>query len=469
MNDSRELQGKQTTPYGGCPSEVRVEPRDKKEVLSISPASKRGKDGGQEYAGNLLERILQKDNMSGAYERVVSNKGSHGVDGMTVDEFLPYLKQEWQDIKRRLLEGRYIPSPVRRVEIPKPDGGVRLLGIPTVLDRMIQQAIAQQLVPIFDPDFSDSSFGFRPGRSAKEAVVTAQVYIEDGNTWVVDIDLAKYFDTVNHDILMALVARRVKDKRVLKLIRAYLKSGVMINGIASKTEEGCPQGGPLSPLLSNIMLDELDKELEKRGHQFCRYADDCNIYVKSRKAGERVMASITEFLENRLKLRVNREKSAVDRPWKRKFLGFSFYRNKGGIGIRVHPKSIERLKGKIREVTSRSKAYSIEIRARKLRQITTGWVNYFGIANMKSLAAKLDGWTRRRIRMCFWKQWKRPKTRYNNLIALGISPTKAYQHANTRKGYWRISKSQVLDCTLTNEYLENLGVPSILNRYMIVH
>lgn len=469
MKDSREMRRKQTTQYRDCPLEVGVEPRDTMGVPSNSPASERGRDGGKEYAGNLLERILQRDNIKEAYERVVSNKGSHGVDGMTVDELLPHLKQEWASIKARILEGKYNPNPVRRVEIPKPDGGVRLLGIPTVLDRMIQQAIAQQLVPIFDPGFSENSYGFRPGRSAKEAVLMAQGYMESGYTWVVDIDLEKYFDTVNHDILMALVARKVEDKRLLKLIRGYLKSGVMIGGMVSATNKGCPQGGPLSPLLSNIMLDELDKELESRGHHFCRYADDCNIYVKSRKAGERVMASVTEYLEKRLKLRVNREKSAVDRPSKRKFLGFSFYNYKGGVGIRVHPKSLKKLKGKIREATSRSKAYSMEVRARKLRQITTGWVNYFEIANMKTLAKELDEWTRRRIRMCFWKQWKKIKTKYDNLTALGLDSPKAWEYANTRKGYWRISNSPILSRTLTNDYLEKLGVPSILKRYLLIH
>jgi group II intron reverse transcriptase/maturase len=288
-------------------------------VPSVFSASKDGRDGSSEYSGNLLEAIVARDNLNRAYKRVKANGGSPGLDGMTVDELLPYLKQHGEAIRQAILEGTYVPQPVRRKEIPKLGGGVRQLGIPTVVDRVIQQAIAQVLSPIFDPGFSEHCHGFRPGRSAKDAVKQARAYIQDGYGWVVDIDLAKYFDTVNHDKLMSLVARKVTDKRVLKLIRAYLKSGVMVNGVVVETEEGCPQGGPLSPLLSNIMLDELDKELERRGHKFCRYADDCNIYVRSQRAGERVMQSITNFLEGKMKLRVNREKSAVDRPWRRKF------------------------------------------------------------------------------------------------------------------------------------------------------
>jgi len=311
------------------------------------PAETDGQDNGKAGTFGLLERILSRENMNTAYKQVMKNKGSHGVDGMKVDELPPYLKEKGDKLIEELKAGTYRPQPVRRVEIPKPDGGVRLLGIPTVVDRMIQQAIAQILTPIFDPEFSDSSFGFRPGRSAHQATKRALEHMNKGYDWVVDIDLAKYFDTVNHDKLMALVVRKVKDKRVLKLIREYLKAGVMLDGVVIGTEDGCPQGGPLSPLLSNIMLNELDKELEKRGHKFCRYADDCNIYVRSRKAAERTMQSVTEFLEGPLKLKVNREKSAVDRPWKRKFLGFSFYRGKEGIRIRVHEKSIKRIKEKI--------------------------------------------------------------------------------------------------------------------------
>jgi group II intron reverse transcriptase/maturase len=459
----------QTTQYRGYPQEVGVEPRGNEEVHSISPASESRRGGGKGDTSRLLERILDRDNLNQAYLRVRRNKGSHGVDGMEVDELLPFLKQHGETIRQSILEGTYRPSPVRRVEIPKPGGGVRQLGIPTVLDRMIQQAIAQVLTPIFDIGFSESSYGFRPGRSAKQAVIAAKSYIEQGYTWVVDIDLEKYFDTVNHDKLMALVARKIKDKRVLKLIRMYLNSGVMIGGVVAETYRGCPQGGPLSPLLSNIMLDELDKELEKRGHHFCRYADDCNIYVKSRKAAERVMESITNFLENKLKLKVNRDKSAIDRPWRRKFLGFSFYTHKSGIGIRVHPKAVKRFKDKVREITSRSNGRSMDYRIEKLRQLITGWVNYFGIADMKELARDLDKWIRRRIRMCFWKQWKKIKTKHDNLVKLGMKDNEAWKFANTRKGYWRISNSQILNKTLTKEYLEKLGLASLAQRYSLVH
>ena len=318
MRYSTDTQRKQKTSQEGWPAKKRVEPQGMQGVQSVSAASKDGRNDGNEYASKLLERIVDRQNLNLAYKQVKANRGSHGVDGMKVDELLPYLKQHGESIREAILAGSYAPAPVRRKEIAKPDGGVRLLGIPTVLDRMIQQAIAQVLTPIFDPEFSEHSYGFRPGRSAKQAVAKAREYIEGGNRWVVDIDLAQYFDTVNHDKLLSLVARKVKDKRVLKLIRLYLESGVMINGIVVDTDEGCPQGGPLSPLLSNIMLDELDKELERRGHKFCRFADDNNIYVKSKRAGDRVMKSVTAYLVDILKLKVNAEKSAVDRPWKRK-------------------------------------------------------------------------------------------------------------------------------------------------------
>lgn len=387
MRYSTETRRKQKTSKKGWPAKGGVEPRSMWGVRSGFAASESGKDNGSKLTGGLLEKILERDNLNTAFKRVKSNKGSHGVDGKEVDKLLPYLKQHGETIRQAILEGRYIPAPVRRVEIPKPD---RQLGIPTMLDRMIQQAIAQILTPIFELGFSESSYGFRPGRGAKDAVMKAKAYIEMGYKWVVDIDLMRYFDTVNHDKLMCLVAKKVADKRVLKLIRLYLESGVMINGVVIDTEDGCPQGGPLSPLLSNIMLDELDKELEKRGHKFCRYADDGNIYVKSRRAGERVMTNVTVFLEEKLKLKVNPKKSAVDRPWKRKFLGFSFYTRKDGIGIRVHEKPVARFKEKVREILSRSKGKSIEQRIELLKQCLTGWINYFGLADMKKLANTLD-------------------------------------------------------------------------------
>lgn len=470
MKNSREIQKLQTTSYRedwSC--EVGVEIQDSMRVHSISTAFDRRKDDGKPYANNLLERILDRDNMNAAYKRVKSNKGSHGVDGMRVDELLPYLKQHGKSLMTRILEGTYRPQAVRRVEIPKPDGGIRLLGIPTVTDRTIQQAVAQTLTPIFERTFSDNSYGFRPNRDAKQAIKRAKEYMEQGYKWVVDIDLAKYFDTVNHDKLMALVAREVKDKRVLKLIRLFLQSGVMINGVVVETEEGCPQGGPLSPLLSNIMLTELDRELERRGHKFCRYADDNNIYVKSKKAGERVMRSITDFLENKLKLKVNKDKSAVDRPWRRKFLGFTFYQWYGKIGIRAHEKSVKKFKTKIKAITARSNALNMKQRMIKLRQCIVGWINYFGIADISNLTKELDEWTRRRLRMCIWKQWKRIKTKHDNLRKLGVKDGKAWEYANTRKSYWPIANSPILSTTLTNSYLEKIGYTSIFKRYKQVH
>jgi group II intron reverse transcriptase/maturase len=422
-----------------------------------------------EYKVKLLEKILEPGNLNLAYKRVKANKGSHGVDGMAVGELLYYLKQNGELIRQAVLKGTYCPKPVRRVEIPKSDGGIRLLGIPTVLDRVIQQAIAQVLSPIFEIKFSEFSFGFRPNKSAHQAVKKCKEYIEAGYTWTVDIDLAKYFDTVNHDKLMRLVSETIKDGRVLSLIRKYLKSGVMINGVVMDTGEGTPQGGNLSPLLSNIMLNELDSELTKRGLKFCRYADDCNIYVKSQKAANRVMQSIAKFIEDKLKLKVNKEKSAVDRPWKLKFLGFSFYHKKEGIGIRVYPKSVRKFKQKLRQITGRSNAMSMVYRMLKLKKLITGWINYFGIADMGSLIKSLDEWLRRRIRMCYWKQWKKIKTRLDNLVKLGTDKAKAWEFANTRKNYWRIAGSPILQGTFTNEYLKKLGFQSIAERYSLVH
>jgi len=463
LKETREMQRKQNTSCGheGLMLEVGVELRGKAEALSKSPASERRKNGIQIVEEDLLERILSRDNLNLAYKRVKANKGSHGVDGMTVDEFLPHLKQHGVTLKQRILDGEYKPQPIRRVEIPKPDGGVRLLGIPTVVDRMIQQAIAQELTKIFDPDFSENSYGFRPGRSAHQAVIAARGHIEQGYRWTVDIDLEKFFDKVNHKKMMNLVARKIKDKRVLKLIRKYLESGIMLNGIKVKSEEGTPQGGPLSPLLANIMLDDLDKELEKRGHKGCRYADDCNIYVKSRRAGERVMKGISHFIENVLKLKINRNKSAVDRPSKRKFLGFSFYISKGKARNYIPQKPIQRFKTKVKEITSRSNGKSMEMRKETLNYLITGWVNYFRIADMQKVAKELDGWIRRRIRMCYWKQWKKTRTKRDNLVKLGIEKRKAWEHANTRKGYWRTAGSYILSTSLTNEYLEEAGYLSL--------
>jgi len=468
LEDSRDRQRKQTTSYEGSPQEVGVELQDTAEALKPSPASKRERDDTRQEQVALLERILHKDNLNHAYKRVVSNGGSPGIDGMTVGELLPYLKTQGEAIRQMLLEGAYRPQPVRRVEIPKPDGGVRQLGIPTVLDRWVQQAVAQILTDVFDPGFSGQSFGFRPGRSAHQAIRAARGHIEEGFGWVVDLDIEQFFDRVNHDKLMALVARKVSDKRVLKLIRAYLESGVMLGGVKAKSQEGTPQGGPLSPLLANIYLDELDKELERRGHRFVRYADDVNIYLRSKKAAERTLKSITTFIGRRLKLKVNRTKSAADRPNKRKFLGVSFYKQKGKARNFIHRKSIARFKAKVREITSRSNGMSMVWRIEKLNRLIIGWVNYFRIADMKELARKMDSWIRRRIRMCYWKQWKRIKTKHDNLVTLGIEDRKAWEIANTRKGYWHTAGSYILSTSLTNEYLEKIGLISLTKRLSLM-
>ena len=440
------------------PPEAGVELRDMMGEQSFAPASPEGEDENKVNTSKLLEKVLDRGNLNLAYKRVKKNDGSHGVDGMKADELLPYLKQHGENLKQFLLEGKYRPQPVRRVEIPKPDGGIRLLGIPTVIDRMIQQAIAQVLSPIFEKEFSKYSNGFRPGRNAHQAIEQAQRYINEGYEVVVDLDLEKFFDRVNHDKLMFLLAKRITDKRLLKLIRAYLESGVMLGGLVNSSQEGTPQGGPLSPLLSNVMLHELDKELERRGHRFCRYADDCNIYVKSKKAGNRVMDSVSQFIEKRLKLKVNREKSAVDYPTNRKFLGFSFYYFKGMARIRVHAKPLSRLKAKLKGLTGRSVGISMEARIDKLNHTIHGWVNYYRPADMLKQCQTLDKWLRHRLRMCYWKQWKRIRARNENLVRLGIPVSKAWEFANTRKGYWRIANSPILACSLTNNYFRLLGL-----------
>lgn len=413
----------------------------------------------------MIQELLSRENLLSALKRVEANKGSHGVDGMSVKTLREHILQNWHQLRQAIEEGTYEPSPVRRVEIPKPDGkGIRLLGIPTVTDRFIQQAIAQVLNPVFDPQFSEHSYGFRPKRRGHDAVREAKQYMKEGYRWVIDLDLEKFFDRVNHDRLMAKLAEKVKDKMVLKLIRKYLQSGVMINGIVMDTNEGAPQGGPLSPLLSNVVLDELDKELEKRGHLFVRYADDCNIYVKTRKAGERVKKSITAFIENRLKLKVNQDKSAVDRPWKRKFLGFSFTWNKDPK-VRISPQSMKRVKATIREITSRKKPLSMEQRIKELNQYLTGWGGYYVLADTPSVFQGLDSWMRRRLRMCLWKQWKKPKTKVKRLVSLGIPKDKAFEWGHTRKGYWRIAGSPILERSLDNQYWKSIGLKSLLDRY----
>ena len=436
---------------------------------SLASASPGEKDRVTMDTSKLLERVIDRNTLNLAYKRVKRNSGSHGVDGMQVEELLVYLKQHGDQIKHDLLEGKYRPQPVRRVEIPKPDGGVRMLGVPTVVDRLIQQAIAQVLTPVFEKEFSDHSYGFRPGKSAHDAIKQAHAYINEGYITVVDIDLEKFFDRVNHDKLMYLLSKRIHDKRLLRLIRRYLESGVMIGGLMSPSREGTPQGGPLSPLLSNVMLHELDKELEKRGHRFCRYADDCNIYVKSQRAGERVMTSVTEFVEQQLKLKVNRDKSAVDNVTQRKFLGFSYYRWQGGYRIRVDAKSIKRLKDKLRLLTSRSKGWSMATRITRINQVIRGWVNYYSLADMYKHCLKLEEWLRRRLRMCYWKQWKRIKTKHDNLVRLGIASWKAWEYANTRKSYWHTANSHILACSLTNSYIKEAGLAGLVVVYNNLH
>lgn len=400
--------------------EVELETRGKQGVYSDLSAMSNLKAKSEFNTENLLESIVDNRNIFEAYKKVVANKGSHGIDEMRVDELLPYLQRNYETLKAELLSEKYKPQPVRRVEIPKPNEGIRLLGIPTVVDRLIQQAINQVINPIFDREFSDSSYGFRPKRSSHMVLKQAQRYINEGYRQVVDMDLEKFFDNVNHDLLMNLISRKIEDKRVLRLIRKYLNSGIMLKGTVVKSEEGAPQGGPLSPLLSNILLDELDKELERRGHKFCRYADDANIYVKSRRAGERVLKSITKYLDQKLKLKVNTEKSAVSSPTKRKFLGYSFYYGKGGIKFRVHDKSYERLKEKITKITNRNTSMNFDYRIKKLNEIVVDWVNYFKLADMKRKLEDLDQWIRRRLRACVWKTWKNVRTRGRNLMKLGV-------------------------------------------------
>lgn len=420
-------------------------------------------------AGSLLACVLDRDNLNRAYKRVVDNKGAPGVDEMAVEELLPFLKSHGGELTVSIALGIYKPLPVKRVEIPKPDGGTRMLGIPTVTDRMIQQAIAQVLVPIFEPTFSDSSYGFRPGRNAHQAIRKAREYYDAGYTHVVDIDLERYFDTVNHDMLINMLREKVRDEQLLSLIRKYLKSGVMLNGVTSPTERGTPQGGNLSPLLSNIYLTAFDRMLEDRGHKFVRYADDCNIYVKSRRAAERVMASCTKYLEGKLKLKVNRIKSCVGSPLKLKFLGFSLYKGKNGTRIRIHSKPIARFKAKLKQMTRRNRGVSLEAVLFRLKQYARGWLGYYAIADMKTVMKQVTEWLRRRIRMYIWKQWKRVRTRFARLKGLGVSEKQAWQWANTRKGYWRIAGSWILTTTFTNERLAGLQFYDISKAYEALH
>jgi RNA-directed DNA polymerase len=405
----------------------------------------------------LMEEVCEWENCKQALQRVKANKGSPGVDGMTVEELPEYLKQHGPEIGEQLRNGTYQPQPVRRVKIPKPDGGVRNLGIPSALDRFVQQAVLQVLQKRWDPTFSEHSHGFRPGHSARQAVREAQQYIAEGHGWVVDLDLEKFFDRVNHDRLLAAVAERVADKRMLKLIRAFLEAGVMEDGLVSPVDEGTPQGGPLSPLLSNLVLDELDRELERRGHHFVRYADDCNIYVDSERAGQRVMESVTHFITHRLKLKVNQAKSAVARPGQRKFLGFSFTGEREPRR-RIAPKAIARFKARIREQTRRTRGISLPQMVKELVTYLRGWLGYFGDCQTPSVLQRLESWLRRRLRSVVWKQWKRGRTRFKELRKRGVSKDLAAQTAGSAHGPWRIANSPALALALPNAYFDSLGL-----------
>jgi RNA-directed DNA polymerase len=423
------------------------------------PAAKREPESPTRM-DSLMEEVCRRDNLWKALKRVQANQGSPGVDGMTVKQLPGYLKRHWLQIREQLLQGTYRPQPVKRVEIPKPDGGVRKLGVPTALDRFIQQAVLQVFGERWDRTFSEHSYGFRPRRSAHQAVAQAQAYIAEGYRYAVDLDLEKFFDRVNHDMLMGRVAKRVSDKRLLRLIRAFLNAGVMENGLVGPTEEGTPQGGPLSPLLSNLMLDDLDRELTRRGLRFVRYADDCNIYVRSRRAGERVMASISRFITGKLKLKVNREKSAVARPWERKFLGFSFTAAKEPKR-RIAPKTLLRFKKRVRELTKRNRGVSLERMVAQLSRYLLGWCGYFGFCQTPSVLQGLDSWIRRRLRCFQWKQWKRGKTRFAELRRRGVGKDPAAQTAGSPHGPWHLSRSPALSIALPGAYLNSLGLPRL--------
>jgi len=424
-----------------------------------SLAGKRGIESPA-IAEQLMEEVCGRENCKQALKRVKANKGSAGVDGMTVQQLPEFLKQHWPAIREQLLSGAYKPKPVRRVEIPKPDGGVRKLGIPTVLDRFIQQAVMQVLQGRWDRTFSDHSYGFRPGRSAHQAVEQAQRYIAEGYRWCVDLDLEKFFDRVSHDKLMARIESRISDPRILKLIRSFLKAGVMEGGLVSPVDEGTPQGGPLSPLLSNIVLDEFDRELERRGLRFARYADDCNVYVRSRRAGERVMGSITRFITTKLKLKVNEQKSAVARPWERKFLGFSFTANRDPRR-RIAPKAVIRFKEKVRELTRRTRGVNVEKMAEELGRYLRGWLGYFGQCQTPSVLRSLEEWTRRRLRSVIWKQWKRGSARFAELRKRDVNKDLAARTAGSAHGPWRLANSPALAIALPNAYFDSLGIPRL--------
>lgn len=439
------------------PAQTLVEPRD-----HPAHAEQRARPTRSD---ELWETVFSRDNVLRALQRVERNGGAPGADGMTVAELRPRLRTNWRTIRTQLDDGTYRPAPVRRVSIPKPDGGKRELGVPTVLDRLIQQAVAQALTPILDPTFSEYSFGFRPGRNAHQAVHAARGYVADGYVWVVDVDLDRFFDRVQHDVLMARVARRVSDKRVLRLIRRYLDAGIMVDGVKQPSAEGTPQGSPLSPLLANIMLDDLDRELEARGHRFVRYADDLRVYVRTERAAARTLGSVTGFLERRLRLKVNRVKSSTGHAAAAVVLGFGFYFSSAGVKIRIDPKALRRLRWRIRELTRRNRSIGMKRRISALNRFITGWCAYFAIAEMSSHLQDIDAWLRRRLRQVQWKEWKRPRTRIRNLRALGIRHRNAYMWGYTRKGYWRTAGSPILTQALPNTYWDTLGLTGFKRVY----
>lgn len=447
---------------------VSAEQKENAEVFDYSKITEKSGIITDYWTNNLLDLILRKDNLNKAYKQVKSNKGAGGIDGMQVDELLPYLRENQDTLIQEIRTGKYKPNPVRRVEIPKETKGeVRRLGVPTVVDRVIQQAITQELTPIYEERFSDNSFGFRPKRGAHDALKQCQKNVNDGYVYVVDMDLEKFFDTVCQSKLIEVLSRTIKDGRLISLIHKYLNAGVMASGIFERTEVGMPQGGPLSPLLSNVMLNELDKELERRGHRFVRYADDCMIFCKSRKSAERTLENILPYIEGKLFLKVNRKKTEVAHISKVKYLGYSFYRHKGKCRLRVHPKSVEKMKNKIRELTDRNNGMSNAKREEKYQQFVRGWVNYFKLADMRALLQEIDKWSRRRIRAVYWKQWKKIKTKYRMLKALGCEHWRAKELACSRKGYWRMAK--VLNQIFSNKIIAKLGYTSMLDYYSIVY
>ena len=420
----------------------------------------------------LLEAILHKDNLNRAYKRVKANKGASGIDGMTIEDALPYLREHQQELINRIYKGKYTPSPVRRVEIPKPDGGMRKLGIPTVIDRTIQQAIAQQLMPIYEPLFMETSYGYHPNRSAKDAILKVKEYAEQGYTFAVTLDLSKYFDTLNHEKLINLLRKEVKDERVVQLIKRYLKSGVMENGVVRETEEGSPQGGNLSPLLANVYLNEFDHEFAQRGVPCVRYADDIVLLAKSKRASERLLESSTKYLEETLKLKVNREKSrtvSVFAIRNFKFLGFALGRNGRGIYVRVHPKSWKKFKSKLKDLSSRKSTQRIKPSLERIKVYARGWLNYYGIASMKNSIEEVNKWLYHRIRMCIWKQWKKPRTKVKNLMKMGVPRNLAYQAGNSRRGYWFTTQTVAINMAMTKERLINSGFYDLTTAYQSVH